>query len=186
MLKRSLSLSAVLIMSTALFNCASSKHQASDITYQNSSTSRAAAMSGGSEFAVIEFDKGSYALSEKGRATLQKVAHAEKKDIGEIKVLAWADREYPETGIKAEKQQVNLADDRASVIKAYLKDDLKTDADIDKHNMAQRPGAFAELIKSEDFKIKSNFENSGAAPTNSSPDILSTKVSKAIVVIEYK
>ena len=179
----------VLITSTVLFSCASSKHQASDITNKNSSTSRAAAMSGGSEFAVIEFDKGSYDLSESGRATLQKiakVANSDKKEIEEIKVLAWADREYPDTGIKAERQQVNLADDRASVIKSYLKDDLNTDADIDKHNMAQRPGAFAELVKSEDFKIKNNFENAGAAPTENMPDIMSTKVSKAIIVIKYE
>lgn len=189
MFKHSAVLSAIVISSTVLWSCSSSRPQATDVSYQNSGTSRAATMSGGSEFAVVEFDKGSYELTENGRATLQKVAklaNSDNKDVEDIKVLAWADREYPADGSKAERQQVNLADDRASAIKSYLKEDLNTDADIDKHNMAQRPGAFSELIKSEDYKIKNNFENAGAAPTDDKSDMMSSKVSKAIVVIKYE
>lgn len=174
---------------SVLMGCNSTRRQASEITNRETDTARAAAMSGGSEFAVVEFDKGSHALTENGRATLQKVANisaGEGREVEEIEVLAWADKEYPATGGKADRADVNLADDRASVIKTYLKDDLDTKADIDKHNMAQRPGAFSELVKTEDYKIKNNFEKSGAAPTGSSVDAMSSKVSKAIVVIKYE
>lgn len=189
MFKHSVVLSAIVISSTVLWSCSSTRKQATDVSYQNSATSRAATMSGGSEFAVVEFEKGSYELSPNGRATLQKVAklaNSDNKEVEEIKVLAWADREYPANGMKAERREVNLADDRASAIKSYLKEDLNTDADIDKHNMAQRPGAFGEIVKSEDFRIKDNFENAGAAPTDDLSDMMSSKVSKAIVVIEYE
>ena len=178
------------VLSTILLaGCASPRRQASEITTRESATSRAAAMSGGSEFAVVEFEKGSYALTSEGRATLQKVANITKnegRDVNEIKVLAWADREYPADGSRANSRDVNLADDRASVIKTYLKDDLNADMDVDKHNMAQRPGSFSELVKTDDYKIKNNFENSGAAPTTANTDDLRTKVSKAIIVIKYE
>lgn len=172
-----------------LASCTSPRRQDSEITTRESDTSRAAAMSGGSEFAVVEFEKGSYALTSEGRATLQKVANVAKnegRDVDEIKVLAWADREYPADGSKADSRDVNLADDRASVIKTYLKDDLNADIDVDKHNMAKRPGSFSELVKTEDYKIKNNFENSGAAPTTANTDDLRTKISKAIIVIKYE
>ncbi len=182
--------SAVIILSAVLVtSCASTRRQATEITNRETDTSRAATMSGGSEFAVVEFEKGSYALTGEGRATLQKVANVASgkgRDVDEIKVLAWADREYPADGSKAERNDVNLADDRASVIKTYLREDLDTDVDVDKHNMAQRPGTFAELVKSEDYKIKNNFENSGSAPTAMDADVLRTKVSKAIIVIKYE
>ena len=172
-----------------LAGCSSTRKQASEITPRDADTARAAAMSGGSEFAVVEFEKGSYALTEAGRATLQKVANvasSEGREVDEIEVLAWADREYPVSGGKADRRDVSLADDRASVIKTYLTDDLNADVVVDKHNMAQRPGAFSEFVKTEDYRIKNNFENSGTAPTGSAPDIMSTKVSKAIVVIKYE
>ncbi len=172
-----------------LAGCASPRRQASEITTRESDTSRAAAMSGGSEFAVVEFAKGSFALTSEGRLTLQKVANVAKnegRDVDEIKVLAWADREYPADGSRADRRDVNLADDRASVIKTYLKDELNADIDVDKHNMAQRPGSFSELVKTDDYKIKNNFEHSGAAPSATSTDNLRTKVSKAVIVIKYE
>ncbi len=189
MLKSKIFLSVAMIASFLVMSCASTRHHASEIMNRNTDDSRAAAMSGGSEFAVVEFDKGSYALSEKGRMTLEKVAQsatAKGKDVQQIEVLAWADKEYPDTGIKAERGDVNLADDRASVIKSYLKEDLKSNADVDKHNMAQRPGSFAEFVKSDDYRIKENFENAGAAPSGDSVDKMNSKVSKAIVVIKYE
>ncbi|OFZ32052.1 MAG: hypothetical protein A2622_12545 [Bdellovibrionales bacterium RIFCSPHIGHO2_01_FULL_40_29] len=160
---------------------------------QDDDVTEVTTLTGGSEFAIIEFEKGSHALTQNGQATLQKVARvaqAEGRKVDEIKVLAWADRDYPEKGVKADRRDINLADDRASVIKTYLKDDLDSTIDIEKHNMALRPSAFGELVKSEDYRIKNDFEITDATKqerrADGKPDVLSQKFSKAIIVIKYE
>lgn len=183
-------MSASILVITFCFGCSSVRKQASEATQnRDAETARATAMSGGSEFSVIEFKKGSHAITEQGKQTLARVAKkasAEGREIDEIKVLAWADREYPAAGTKADRSDITLADNRASAIKTYLKDDLDADFDVQKHNMAQRPGALSELVKTEDYEVKNNFESTGASGSSSTPEMLGEKVSKAIVVVEYE
>lgn len=149
-----------------------------------------AAVAPGSEYAVVQFEKGSHALSQSGREELNRVAQMGSSTghkIDQIKILAWADREYPADGSKATKRDVNLADSRADVIKTYIKDDLHTNASIDKHNMAKRPGFFSELVKTDDYKMKKNIQGDSSTPSYESEKLFNgSKESKAIVLITYE
>ncbi|MBC7465400.1 MAG: hypothetical protein H7256_05355 [Bdellovibrio sp.] len=193
-----------LALISALSSCAS-KTKTAEATNKTHSTSepalnpavmdttQATAMSGGSNYTMIEFKRGSDQLTETSRQALKNLSleseHQTSRRIGEIKVLAWADREYPAVKAKASKKELALADRRAESIKKFMKDDLKLSVDVDKHNMAKRPGMFSEMIKTEDYKIKTNFEDTGAAPTaanDTQKHIMGSKVSKAVVFIKYK
>ncbi len=148
-----------------------------------------AAVSPGAEYAVVKFQKGSHALSDSGRQEINRIANRsvnEGRKINDIKILAWADREYPNQGIKANSKDVHLAGDRADVIKSYIKHDLNTNAKVDEHNMAKRPGFLSELVKTEDFKIKNKIENSGLTKNGTANPFLGKKESKALVLITYE
>ncbi|MNL14959.1 hypothetical protein D3C87_1359210 [compost metagenome] len=54
--------------------------------------------------------------------------------------------------------------------------------------MAKRPGVFAELVKSDDFEVKTTFENTGAAPSDigKRQALVGNKASKAIILVKYE
>jgi hypothetical protein len=108
--------------------------------------------------------------------------------IAKFEVLAWADREYPTDGQKATSRESKLAEDRASNISNYLKNDLSTTETVDSHNMAKRPGMFSEVFKSNDYKLKNTFEETGAAPGDHDSALakLESKASKAVVLVKYE
>ncbi len=146
------------------------------------------AVAPGAEYAVVQFEKGSHALSQSGRDELNRMTQPganQGRKIEDIKVLAWADREYPVEGTKATKRDVSLADDRADVIKKYITNEMHSNASVDKHNMAKRPGFFSELVKTDDYKLKKNLQN-GTAEANSEKLFSGSKESKAIVLITYQ
>lgn len=187
LLKTTLSIAAML----AIAAC-SNKPTHVETARANADTTQATAISGGSDYTVIEFKKGSDQLTESSREAIRHLsAESARHDraIDEVKVLAWADREYPADSTKATKREKELAERRAEEIKKYIKDDLRLSADVDNHNMAKRPGVFSELIQTDDYKIKTNFEETGAAPTTVTGQkkaILGSKVSKAVIFVKYK
>ena len=166
--------------------CAS--HQASE--QSPSKTSKAAAQLGATHYTVVNFPQGQDTLptSELSKLRDLAVTAQEHGKVQEIQVLAWADREYPVDGQKVSAKDSDLADNRAVTIKEYLKKDLNSSADIENHNMAKRPGVFAELVKSDDFEVKSTFEDTGAAPNDvgTRQALVGNKASKAIVLIKYE
>lgn len=196
--KKFFSVLSSVVVASIFVACASKEtavHQAKVEAAQSPAvldTSRATAMSGGSDYTVIEFKKGRDELTDSSRMALKNLsAESITRDraIDEIKVLAWADREYPIDKTKATKKELALADRRAEAIKRYLKTDLRMSADVDNHNMAKRPGMFSELIRSEDYKVKTNFEETGAAPSTvvgNEKRLMGSKVSKAVVFVKYK
>jgi hypothetical protein len=153
-------------------------------------TARATAEAGGGQYVVIDFGKGGKMLSaadkEKLRNLTSRAPHNGK--IAEYEVLAWSDREYPKEGQKATSQEVDLAQGRAEAIKDFMKRDLNTTESVKDHNMAQRPGTFAEMFKSEDYKTKNVFEGTGAAPSDHASAInkLENKASKAVIFVKYE
>lgn len=197
-LKTIFSATSSLIIASLFVACASKEtavHQAKVEAAQSPAvldTSRATAMSGGSDYTVIEFKKGRDELTEGGKVALKNLSEesvSRDRAIDEIKVLAWADREYPTEKTKATKKELALADRRADAIKKYLKTDLRMSAGVDNHNMAKRPGLFSELMRSDDYKVKTNFEESGAAPSTvvgNEKRLMGSKVSKAVVFVKYK
>lgn len=190
-----LSVAKIAFVSSALLvgvaGCSHNKAKTAS-TEAYSDTSKATAKAGGSQYVVVDFDSGSKTLSKSGREKLRSLATEASRDgreIDEIQVLAWADREYPEKNAKATRKDINLADDRAESVEDFIKDDLKTSSSVKKHNMAKRPGMVSELFKTGDFEVKTAFENSGAAPVSkgdASKFLEGSKASKAVIFVKYE
>lgn len=154
-------------------------------------TAKAAAEVGGTHYATLEFEKGTSKLSEASKANLNALATRASRDgrkIEEIKILSWADQEYPDrVKGKAKTSEIILAKERGEKIKEYLKDDLHAREDIDAFNMAKRPNLLSKMFKDEDFSVKDAFEKSGATGTKLNDGNISySKASKALVIIDYE
>lgn len=149
-------------------------------------TTKASDQVGAREYAVIEFEPGSSSLTEESREKLRSIAtRAENaKKVEDIKILAWADREYPGEGMRASRGDVNVASARAEAIEDFISDDLNGSVDVDTYNMAKRPNALSRMFNTEDNEIKNVFERSGAAPSGSD-NTLTGKASKALVLLDY-
>lgn len=145
----------------------------------------------GTHYTTIVFDKGKSNLSAVDKTALQELAekaHKSSKRIDEIRILAWADKEYPDkvTG-KTKEKDINLASERAERIKDYLESDLKETEDIDGYNMARRPNLFSKVFQDDEFEVKNAFETSGTTSSRlPSGEVSYTKASKALVIIDYE
>jgi hypothetical protein len=156
----------------------------------NSETEDVGSKLGASQVAQVEFDEGQSALKANDADEI-KAAVAEAKKAGnvtEVKILSWADQEYPAKGTKAPKASVSLADERANKIKDMVKKDLGV-KDVDVYNMAKRPNAVQDILKTSTAKVKAEMETSGAAPTKSEDTGLfglKGKKSAAVVLVYTK
>lgn len=182
---------ASLAFAAGLITSCSHNEKTADASTSLNNTDRATFIAGGSQYVVIEFAKGSARLSQDSKTALTRltdVAEADGRKLDEVKVLAWADREYPDSSAKATRQDIKLADERASQIKNYIKNQSTVMIDVDKHNMAKRPGVFSEIVKTDDYKLKTVFEDTGAAPVSLNPDakLAGGKVSNAVILVKYK
>lgn len=168
--------------------CSNQPKQASEDALPK--TSAATARAGGGHYIVVDFSRGGKTLDEADKAKLRNLASQAPHNgkIAEYEVLAWADREYPTEGQKATSQEVDLAQGRADVIKDFMKKDLSTTESVKGHNMAKRPGALAEFVKSPDYRAKTAFEETGAAPGDHAQafDKIENKASKAVIFVKYE
>lgn len=179
-MKRTLLVSALMVMSGPL----------AQAEMVNSETQTASAQLGAAKVAQIEFDEGQSALKP---ADMEEVknAVAEAKTQGkiyEVRVVSWADQEYPAKGTTAPKASVKLAEDRADRVKEYIKKDLAV-SDVKTYNMAKRPNTLQEFFNTKTAKTKESMEKSGAAPTNDADTGffgLKGKTAAAIVLVYVK
>jgi len=114
----------------------------------------------------ISFATGSSKLSDSAKLKLDETLNRARQagTIDDIKVIAWADHEYPSKAKKKlSKRQVALAGGRGEVITNYFKP--LTPASIDNYNMADRPNALENLFSSPDARIKRSLESAGIATT---------------------
>jgi len=143
-------------------------------------------------YTVVEFDKGKDKLNESSKKALRKFiekAQKEGREIDDIKIMAWADKEYPVQGAKVDKKDIKIAKERSEAIEDYLKDDLDTDGDYASFNMAKRPNKVNEFFKSDDYKTKKTFEESGSSPTSTSEELatfMNNKAGKALIMVDYE
>lgn len=143
-------------------------------------------------YTVVEFERGSEGLSENNKKAIRAFMENAKKsgkEIDDIKVMAWADKEYPAKGSQIEKKDVRIADGRSESITRFLKKDLDADGDYESYNMAKRPNKISEFLKSDDFETKKTFEVSGSAPTSSSDQLatfMNNKAGKALIMVDYE
>jgi hypothetical protein len=154
-------------------------------------TSDAVAKSDGSYYTVLKFKKGTQDLTEESKRDLREFVATAKKNgkIDNIKILSWADREYPKKGAALTDKEISIADERAKSIEEYLKDDLNTSADYSSYNMAKRPNKVSEFFRADDYKTKRMFEKTGAAPTTKKNDLnafLNNKASKSVIMVDYE
>lgn len=148
-----------------------------------------AKLMGYSDSAEIDYKKGSKSLTSGEKQELDELVSkaASKGEIEEVKVLAWADKEYPAEGQKVTKKDKNLADDRAKAVENYLKKKHNL-SKVETFNMAERPNAMEKLFKTSDYKVKTAATSNGEAPTQEQLNMLRTnsKVSSALVLVHVK
>ena len=135
----------------------------------------------------LTFRKGKNQLSPDAHTQLSKVldqARAHGK-IQDVKVITWADAEYPSANTKAlSVGQVKLATRRNDEIKRFLKN-LDRDVSVTTYNMAERPGAVSELLGTSNAHIKKSLEVAGIPNTDTTVK-LPAKASKSIVLVILK
>lgn len=131
----------------------------------------------------ITFPKEKSSLTKSARKELQRLNHeaTAKGKIKEIKVITWADKEYPGKNTeKLSEQDQKLVKARNEELEKYLKD-LGNDAKIEKISMAERPGEFDKIIQSDEAQVKKHVKESGVATTEHKGK-LPGKASKSIVI----
>lgn len=137
-------------------------------------------------YTSLSFEKGETQLSKEDKVHLQDLAYKVRqsgREIDDIKIVTWADREYGmgKGELEATNSDIILARQRAESIKRYLEEDLMEDEDIDFYNMAQRPGPLSRFFKTDETKVKEAFE------ANRDENMLSdNRASKGLVIIEYE
>lgn len=178
-----LSLALALITLFFSFSCT---HRTSG----GSATPEAEVAGVGDDYVALEFSQGSSSLTEPNQRELNKLALKAQQDgreISDIKILAWADKEYAESVQRGSPRDVILARERANSIKEFLQDELHTQSGIEAFNMAKKPNLLSELTKGEDWKLKEAFKEDQASVSRLPSGSYSyTKASKALVIIDYK
>lgn len=145
----------------------------------------------GSHYTALQFDRGRSVLNDANKKYLNELAQKASRtgrEISEIKILAWADREYPgRQNEKLKTRDVILANERAKVIREFIRSDLHTREPIDVFNMAKKPGLIDQMTKDEEFRVKEDIARSGVSATRlPSGEISYTKAGKVLVIIDYK
>jgi hypothetical protein len=129
------------------------------------------------------FKKNDASLTPAARAKLAKLyKNAKAKgEIEDVRVITWADEEFPSVHTKTlPKAQQDLVDRRNAEIENYL-ESLDKDTDVKTYSMAKRPGLLADLLSTTDARIKKSLEVAGIPNTHTSVKRPS-KASKSIVM----
>lgn len=102
--------------------------------------------------------------------------------VDEVKLVAWADQDYPaEAKKELPKAQQKLADRRLESLKKYV-ESVDKDLNVTTHSMAERPGRWDEMFSTSDERVKKAFEDAGIPQAGVKGKGMS-KASKAVVMI---
>lgn len=136
------------------------------------------------QYVTVTFEKGKTKLDQNSKQQIEELFKGAK--FTKVRVLTWADREYPDKHHKeARAPEIILADDRGEEVENFLKKEIKRNLTVESFNMAKRPGIVEKLMKTSDFQIKDSFEKSGTTGTQTGDGSVSyTKASKAIIIID--
>lgn len=155
----------------------------------NGGTQSAAKDLGAVTVSEVKFSAGRVVLSEDEQRDIKNSVEEARKDgkIKEVKVIAWADREYPAEGVTATTESIQLADHRADRIRSFLKEHCAVDS-VTVYNMAKRPNSVQELLNTSQSTVKENLEKGGNAPSRSETGFLGLKgkASSALVLVFLK
>ncbi len=138
-------------------------------------------------FVQVEFDKGSNRLTEQSRAAITSLidrARAEGQ-VQDVKVLSWADQEYPSVSQKRlSKPQRDLAKSRNRAITDHVKG-LNYGVDVDTHSMEERPAAVSRWFNTSDARFKRSLVAAGL-PTTAEEAPVTGRASHAVVLVTLK
>ncbi|MFL5784746.1 MAG: OmpA family protein [Bacteriovoracaceae bacterium] len=144
----------------------------------------------GAPYTALQFEKGKSKLTSESQNFLNELAKKASRpgrEITGIKVLAWADKEYPAEGEKPKRKDVVLARDRGTIVKKYIQEDLHSSERIEVFNMAKKPDIVDRAIKDEEFRVKQDVARTGVSSTRlPSGETSWTKAGKVIVIVDYK
>lgn len=136
---------------------------------------------------VVEvlFAKNSAKVSPEAAAKIEAMFKnvPDQKRVKGVKIISWADDEYPSTGDKKlSSTQVDLAKERLESVQRIVKD-RHAGLQFELVNMAKRPGPFSKLVGTEDARIKESLERAGVSTTE---DKAASKARKAIILLVMK
>ncbi len=161
---------AIAVLSiTALTACSTTKKvEPSPVQPQSQNPSQStnnsvALQNDASYYTELHFDKGSSKLDHQDFTAIDDLIKKslEKGDVKEVKVISWADREYPKRHHKSlSKREQSLAEHRNDQIKDYIKRTYPS-VNISVFNMAKRANGFQEFFSTTDAKTKETIEKVG-------------------------
>lgn len=131
----------------------------------------------------LTFSKGSRNLSSAAKMELKELVNKAraKGKVDEVKVITWADQEYPSVHKKnLSEDQVKLVENRNKSIEEYLSG-LDFNLNLELISMASRPNAFRDMFSTDDAKIKKSLETAGIPNTDTTVKVPG-KASKSIVI----
>lgn len=139
---------------------------------------------------TIQFSPKSAVLSEEHKGMLRKLVRSVRsnKDIEEITVASWSDKNLPATGQKLSDADRDLADKRAEAIKDIVRMELGV-SDVDVYNMAEPANWLSRTFNTSDAELKSIFGRTGEEIPVTRDEFQMIKASgapgKAVVVAEF-
>jgi hypothetical protein len=144
----------------------------------------AASELGAQQVAELRFPRGSAKLKLKELKRLDAALSKARKEgkVDEIKVIAWADREYPSYNSGSlPKPDQELARERNEAIQKILTGKV-SGAGINTYNMAVYPNGAERLFKTSDFRVKRSLEQAGI-PNADTGVKMPAMAGKALVMI---
>lgn len=132
----------------------------------------------------LTFQKKKDTLSTAEKEKIQRLLKNSRSQgaIKEVKVITWADSEYPSVHTqKLSQEERQLVENRNKNIENFLQSQI-SDLKIKSYSMAERPNALKDLVGSSDARIKKSLETAGIPNTDTSVKFPS-KASKSIVLI---
>lgn len=184
---------ALIIAGAALLSsCSHETPKTTEVTNKQPSVAsavskKAAAESGAAHYTELKFKPGTHDLSAQSKKALEEVVSKAKAsgDIKNVKVIAWADKDYPSASQKTlRKDEVRLAQNRAKAIRDYLKH-VDSKLSVSEYNMAERPNAWQRLLNTSDAKVKNTLASAGL-PTTANAMEHPSKASHSLVLVDVK
>ncbi len=153
-------------------------------------TDKASKALGANMVSEVTFNEGESTLTEGARTDLDEIINSAKASgiISEVKIAAWADREYPKINKKAKRSDNRLAQARAQTLRDYLSEKQNINT-INSYNMTQRPNSLQRFLKTPTADMKATFENTGASPTSTEETGIfnqKSQTSKAVIMVYLK
>ena len=138
---------------------------------------------------VLMFTSGSSELSSVEMGKIRDlVTTIGLENVDRVEIAAWSDKAFPRDGKDLPKTDADLADNRISSVKDYLKDSLNVTS-VKTFNMAETSNWLARSFRTDAAELKSIFAKDASAPMAREDFNLISREgtpSRAVVVVVQK